>query len=1036
MNITTLKSRRARLLSSTGLAVAGVMLASASYAQDTPTMETVVITGSRIAVTSSFDAPTPVSVVSSQDIKFSGTINVENLLAQSPQFVGSTNGGQTGNTVQANGDSGAAWLNLRGLGEVRNLVLVNGRRFAIQGTRMTTDINTIPASLIERTEIVTGGNSAVYGSDAISGVVNFVMKQNFEGVEGTAQYTFDQFTSSPIYNFDVTIGGNFDHDKGNLVMAVNYMSRAGFTQPDHGGWTNVQYTDACVTKASYSPTNPGVANGASTGAGCVTSGGVNGFVTGGSGDTLQGFLRVASGSPFVDYASASAGLKTLYDAAGLTGMTSDGILFTNDEAASPATYRLRSTASGHDLYNLIQNNYMQVPQQRWMMNAFGHYNFNKYVQAYTEFHFSSNKVSQQLTPASLKDNVLVNTHNPAFTPALQAVMDYLDQHETGTTSVANGTATNTTTPGDGLVVLSPGKRFAENGFRRQDATRYAFRFAGGFKGDLGSVSDSYLKDLTYDVYYTYAHTQETDDQSGSISKSKWAANIRAAVNGAAPVCNPFGLDVLSEDCIKAVTVSSTVKTVTEMQDINLSFTGTAFDLPAGPVQFAVGTEWRYTMAEYTPDQYTSSGDVTGLNAAQPTTGSMVSHEGYGEVRVPVLSNLPFVDFLSVNGAFRYSDYNLSNAHDIWTWSGGVDWKVMSDLTLRGQYQRATRAPNVGELWGGNASNTSPTLVDPCGSKQPAAQRTAAVRGICEAQGVNPSLVWSTVIQNSADLVRYSSGGNPDLKPETADTITLGVVVTPEAIPGLAASLDFYSIQIKDMINALAGGAGGVIANCFSQSNPGNLYCQQIVRENGTLNSGGYVNAANANISGLKTQGFDFNTQYGFDVDWGLLSGKSRVNVGTNWNYILELVSLPDVTQPNVTSDCTGAYGNTYCFYEPTPRIKGTSRITWEDGPVSISLRWRYIDGVALDKYLVQMRRGVAGIDAANFTRPFLPNMNYFDISASWNVNDNIELSGGINNLFSKDPPVVGSAASYANSFPATYDSFGRVTFINIKARTN
>ncbi|HEY0281543.1 MAG TPA: TonB-dependent receptor, partial [Rhizomicrobium sp.] len=705
--MTRLDKHRARLFCGTAMIVAGFALCEpvTAYAQDSSeAVETVVITGSRIGVTSAYDAPTPVTVISAEEVKFSGTVNMEALLSMSPQFLPSTNGGQTGNTVQANGDSGAAWVNLRGLGEVRNLVLVNGRRFAIQGTRMTTDINTIPASLVEQTEVVTGGNSAVYGSDAISGVVNFIMKKNFEGVEGNAQYTFDQYTTSPIYNFDLTVGGNFDHDKGNVVMAVNYYSRKGFTQPDHGHWTNAQYTDACVTTASYSPSAPGTRlAGANNGADCVAKGGVNGFVVGGSGDTPNGFIRVVGGSPLVDYAGAPAELKTLYDAAGLTGMTSDGIFFTNDSTAYPAEYRRRTP---DDLYNLIENNYMQIPQQRWTLNTFAHYDFNKYIQGYTEFHFSSNKVSAQLTPSSLKDVEIINTHNPAFSPALQAVMDYYDQHETGTTTVTTGTYTSTTVPNDGLVAMSVGKRYIENGKRRQDASRVAWRFAGGFKGELGSVSEDFLKDIAYDFYYTFARTQETDSQGGSIAKSKVAQSIVTAVNGATPVCNFFGLEVMSADCVAAITVDSTVGTVAEMQDANLSFTGTAFDLPAGPVQFAAGAEWRYTMAMYTPDKYTSSGDVSGLNAAQPTTGSMVSHEVYGEVRIPVLKDLPFVQDFSVSGAFRYSDYNLSAAHNIWTWSGGADWKVWPDLTLRGQYQRATRAPNVGELWGGLASNTS------------------------------------------------------------------------------------------------------------------------------------------------------------------------------------------------------------------------------------------------------------------------------------------------------------------------------------------
>ncbi len=1036
--------RCARLLCSTAFVAAGIASYGVSAAQ-ADTAELVVVTGSRLAVTSAFDAPTPVSIVDAKDIHLSGTVNLETLLATSPQFLPSTNGGQTGNTVQANGDSGAAWLNLRGLGEVRNLVLVNGRRFAIQGTRMTTDINTIPAALVERTEIVTGGSSAVYGSDAISGVVNFVMRRDFEGVQANALYTFDQYTSSPIYNFDLTIGGNFDEDRGNVVMSLNYLDRAGFTQPEHGGWTNVQYQDACVTPATFSTTGPGTVLNNTSGKACVDSGGVNGLKAGGSGDTPNGYIN-----SIPTYANASLALKALYTAAGLTNMTADGLIFTNTGAALPGTIRNRNTTGDlytADLYNLIATNYMQIPEQRWMLNTFAHYDFDPKIEGYAEFHFSSNTVSAQLTPSNAAGAVLVNTHNPAFPGALQAAFDNLDASEPAGTAcfgpfgVVASVATVCTSPGDGLVKVGVGKRFVENGMRRQDANRVTWRFAGGFRGDVGSLDPDFLKDISYDIYYTFARTQETDRQSGSISRSKLQANLLTTVNGGTPVCDLFGIGALSTACINAVTVNSTVLTIAEMQGANVSVSGTAVDLPAGPVQFVLGGEWRYTKAQYAPDLYTSSGDVAGLNSAAPTNGSVVSREVYGELRVPVLSGLPLIEKLTVSSAFRYSDYNLVSAHNVWTWSAGADWKVIPDLSFRGQYQRSIRAPNVGELFGGAATNIT-NATDPCGSKQPdtSVARTPAIRALCEAQGVAPADVWTNAVQGPSDLIQSISGGNPTLSPETSDTITFGTVITPEAIPGLAASVDFYSISLKGQIAPLAGGLGGVLTNCYGQASPTNLYCLQIHRIDGKLTTGsGYVNAANANISGLKTQGIDLNAAYSFEVPWGLLGDSSTVDVGSGWTYLLETISRPDSTQPTLKSNCAGTYGNTFCFYEPLPRLKGTTRFTWNDGPVSVSLRWRFIDSVTVDKYLVPFRRGGAGavdLYLTNFTAAILPSMSYFDLSASWDISDNIELYGGINNLFGTDPPIVGAAQSYANSFPATYDSFGRVTFIGIKAKTN
>ncbi|MDR3528555.1 MAG: TonB-dependent receptor [Rhizomicrobium sp.] len=984
-------------------------------------METVVITGSRLAVSTAFDAPTPVSVVGAEDIKMTGTVNMEGLLAQSPQFTAATNGGVTANTVQANGDSGAAYLNLRGLGQQRNLVLVNGRRFAIQSTSLITDINTIPTALVQRTEIVTGGSSAVYGSDAISGVTNFIMKQDFQGVQGNAQYSFDQFTVSPTYNFDLTLGGNFDHDKGNLVLDVNYSSRKGFTQPAHGGWTNVQYTDACVTSGSYSPTNPGVRNGAGTGAACVSSGGVNGFVAGGSGDTPNGYIR-----GITTYSGANTTLQGLYTAAGLTNITADGMIF--GTAATPATVRDRD--ANVDTYNLIATNYMQIPLQRWMANAFGHYDFNKHVQGYAEFHFSSNTVSAQLTPANANGDMIIDTHDPAFSPALRSVFDYLDSQETGPTTITAGIGSFTTTPNDGKVKVTFGKRFVENGQRRQDANRLAFRFAGGFKGEIGSVSENFLKDLNYDVYYTYARTQETDTQSGSISRSKLQQDVLASTNGGTPLCELFGIGALSAACINAISVQSEVVTTAEMQGAQASISGTAFDLPAGPVQFALGGEWRYTMAQYLPDMSTRTGDIAGLNSSAATKGSIVVHEGFGEVRVPVLSDLPYIDKLTVNAAFRESGYNIPGAKGVLTWSSGVDWKVDSQVTFRGQYQRSIRAPNVNELYGGASTNMS-NFVDPCGVN--GTLKTAAVQAICVAQGIPSANVFTSAVQANNQLVQVVSGGNPALQPEKSDTITVGTVVSPDLVPGLTMSLDFYSIAIHKMIAPVAGGAPGVFNNCYGlitgqAADP--AYCANIHRgSSGDLTSG-YVAVANANIGTNSTRGLDFNGQYSFDAGFGLLSDSSRFDVNTAWNYLLTYAGKSDATKPVIP--CEGTYGNTACAWEPLPYFKGNTNIRWHDGPLTIGLRYRYIGGVELDK----LRVAAAGTPAANFTRPYLPDMHYFDLSANYDVNDNLTVYGGINNVFSKDPPILGSGQSYANSLPATYDAFGRVTFIGITAKTN
>ncbi|PZQ45211.1 MAG: TonB-dependent receptor, partial [Phenylobacterium zucineum] len=307
----------------TALAMAAALLVPAlAIAQtqapapaDDQTVTEVVVTGSRLSARG-FKAPTPVTVIGSEEIGLSGTQNVETLLNDTPQFLGSQNNGPTANTVPG----GTATLNLRGFGAQRNLVLVNGRRFTITGPDQTTDINTIPAALIKRVETVTGGSSAVYGSDAITGVVNFIMKDDFQGVEMTAEARQDTHTKTKTYTADLTFGTNFADDRGNVVVALNYLDRGGYSRADRGGWAMPTMADGCVTASSYSATRPGTPMAIPAGQTCLTAGGRPGLIFGGSG-TIPNGRFVPVGSP------SSPSLTAALAAAGLSGLGSRGFTF-------------------------------------------------------------------------------------------------------------------------------------------------------------------------------------------------------------------------------------------------------------------------------------------------------------------------------------------------------------------------------------------------------------------------------------------------------------------------------------------------------------------------------------------------------------------------------------------------------------------------------------------------------------------------------------------------------------------------------------
>jgi len=1005
---------RARLLCGAGIALA---LCAPAAAQQ---VESVVVTGSRLP--STYQAPTPVTVVDASAIKLSGNVNIEDTLNETPQFRGSQGDGKFNNGQGA----GGATLNLRGLGAQRNLVLVNGRRYTIQGPDQTTDVNTIPTALIQRTEIVTGGSSAVYGSDAITGVINFIMRQDFEGVEAQTHVDFDSVTATPTYSIDLTAGANFARDKGNIAVSMGYQNRGGISRQDRGGIYIPPYGDGCVTAATASPRQIGTQINLAAGQTCAGVGGKPGLVFAGSGDIPNGrYVPQSYATP----GGANAALNTAYANAGLAGLTgNNGFGYTYDNGGTTA----RPAVDPTDRYNLTLPNYLQVPQERWMINSFMHYDLLPRVTAYAEMHFSNNSVTSRLSPSNINSTMFFNDNNPYLTPAMQTLFTQMDAAEPAAgVNLTAGSKTYKTTPGDGIAALTVGRRFTDVGFRIANSQRDAYRFVGGFRGTLPSVSDSFLKDLSYDVYYDYAKTTNTERQQGSVSRSR-LQDALLSVGGAAPVCNIFGQNI-STACVTAIAVNSTTVTTAQMAGAQGSVTGTLFDMPAGAVSFALGGEWRSTAAVFVPDQFLASGDVAGFNAALPTRGSESVREVFGEVRVPLIKNTPLIQELSLNGAFRNSDYNLSGVGDVWTYSAGADWKLDDNISFRGQYQSAIRAPNVGELFGGQTQNFT-AFTDPCA--QSSNSGNAKIRTICLAQGVPAAAVFTPGVQPAA-LVGNVSGGNPALSQEQSETITFGSVITPNFVPGLALSVDWFSIGINGAIAQLGGGlvnTGNLCYNTLQDAN--SIYCRAFNRDpnSGAITAPLYVQVNNANTGAMKTQGVDFAGQYHFDLDWGYLSDSSSVSISTNWTWTTEFTLTPVKELSNIKNECVGAFGTT-CG-SPIPSLKGTSRVTWTDGDLSLSLRHRYVGGTTVDTYLLPFRSVATTPSLATLTNPIIPDFHYFDLSGTYDLTDEIQLAAGVNNLLNVGPPILGSAANGNVTFPATYDPMGQSFFFDVTFKTN
>ncbi len=997
----------------TGLALGwGTSAIAQEPAQEPEEGDVIVVTGSRIArdVT---DASTPLAIISADEIKLSGAMSIDKVLNDQPQFVAATNGGATANQVPAGSAAGAAYVNLRGFGPTRSLTLVNGKRFAIFGPEQVTDLNTIPTALIERTEVVTGGSSAVYGSDAITGVVNFIMKDDFEGVKIGGQYGFDSSTSTPTFSTDLTIGGNFAEGKGNAVVSLNYYKREGFTRAERGDWAELPYGEGCVTADTWSDSLIGTPNGASA-ANCDASGGKMGFVFSGSGDIPNG--------RFVLTPAQLAASQAQLAAAGLTGLNANG--FTFNDAGTLGSQRLVNRPA--DDFNLTQYNYLQVPQERWMLNAFTHYEFAPAATGYLEFHFSNNRVDQQLTQANIGGDFLINTNNPYVDANMRAVLTQLDATETGPRTLQQGPIAYTTTPNDGLAILTAGRRLVELPFRHNVDDHNVWRVALGMKGDLGSVSDSFLRNLNYDVYYTFSRSEDSSRQEGAASRSRYAAALLSS-GGNPPVANIFGQN-LSEAAVNAIKINATNTTNAEQEVAVATLGGEAFELPAGAVNFSVGLEWRTAEAEYIPDEYLRSGDVIGFNPGLPTAGDITAKEIFAEVRVPILADLPFVQGLTANGGYRSSDYDLDGVGRVDTYLYGLDWRVNESVAFRGQFQRAIRAPNIGDLYGGLQLNFQ-TLTDPCSSRN-TTNRTAAVQALCVATGVPLASVFTAGVQPD-NIIPVRAGGNVDLQEESSDTTTLGVVFSPSFVDDLVVTLDYFDIKLDGAISQLGGGAQNTLNLCYlTVQDASSDFCQAVHRNpaSGSITVPYSLDVLQANIGRLATIGYDLGARYGWDAGFGM-EGGSRFDITSQWTYTDKFTITPMQAVPANKNRCVGAYGST-CG-EPIPKYKGVTRFTWTTGPLGVSLRHRFIDSVTTDRIVLPETAGMTPPPASTLTNPSFDAMNYFDLSATFNFGEKTELYAGVNNILDEDPPIVAGFGGYGNTFPATYDYAGMTVFMGV-----
>jgi outer membrane receptor protein involved in Fe transport len=924
-------------------------------------LEQIVVTGSRIA-RPDYESASPVVSVSQQLFQQSGSASVDTVINALPQFVPSIT-----STSNNPSNAGQSNIDLRGLGSNRVLVLMDGRRVVPANGNGTVDLNLLPSSLIQNVEIISGGASAVYGSDAISGVVNFRLNTDFEGLEFDGTYGITEQGDGNEWQGTVSAGTKFADGRGHIMGAVSYTERDEVTQADR------KFSEVAL---GWDGEN---------------------FVPVGSGTIEEGRVTVAAPA-----ATITQLFQQQYGIPGVTqttyGFNADGTLFTlgTGDPGSVLNYRGPITNSFNDAsysYNYAPPNYLQLPLERTSVFVAGSFDVTDNHQAYAQGIYADYTVDTALAPTPLS-NVFTPPTNPFIPNDLQTLLDAR------------------TSPAARFPLT---RRMTEIGPRTESNEYEVYQFILGMKGDI-------VSDWTYDVYGSLGKVELNTDQSGNVSREAWET-LTYAPDGGVALCggfNPFGAGAITPECAAFISRDTSYAETTEQNIFEATATGSLFELPAGKVMASVGYMYKEDKYEFAPDATLSRElpdgrfDIAGFNAASPIEGETDSNELFTEILIPILADMPGADRLEATVGYRYADYSTVGGVD--SYKGELMWRPIAPISLRGSYQRAVRAPSVSELFSPQVPNfPSYSNPDPCSvtSANRTGPNAAAVRDLCLAQGIPASLIDSYNFNNSQ--VEGLAGGNPDLIEETADTFTAGITFqSPSSNPWLSAfqlSVDYYSIEIEDFVTSVP--ARTFIARCYDPAynptfDPANTFCQFFDRR---AEDGNIVDAleVNANVGAIETAGIDVQ------VDWAADMGPGRFSV----NWIMTFLDKWEIQE--IPGDPFTPLEGTVGYFgagDNFPDEKSTMNIGYKMGGWNFSGQWRYISKVD------DIGEPDFELDSRNYFD--LTTSYAFDEG----VLDGATIRVGVINVADEDP-VLYPSSQQANTDPTTYDVLGRRYFLNL-----
>lgn len=970
--------KKAFFLTGSALMALAASLSMPAYAQNTVSAapsdgDVVVVTGTRIR-RPNLKSASPITSLDDKEVRLQGATAVDTILKALPQIEAGNNENQSNNS------DGTAGVNLRSLGGNRSLVLIDGQRFLPQ---QGVDLNFIPSTLIERADVLTGGASSVYGSDAMSGVVNFIMRKNLNGVRLDAQYSIFNHTNDDEYlrgiqkaagitlapktvwtaaktDFNVALGADLADGRGNVTGYFGYRKMDPVTQDQY------DYSNCAL----FEPTS-------ST------------FACGGSSTHAYGhFVLFGGPNNGTDYANAKDGTKSWV---------------LNDVSFN---------------YNYAPLNYTQRQSKRYQGGGFATYNLTEHLKYTGSFMFMDDHSVSQVAPSAIWSGRIfsLNCDNPLMSN---------DQK----LKLCGSTTSNAVIPA--FVSF----RAASYGKGRQNDMRHTdYRFTSALHGDLGDA-------WTYDASVMYANTIGAFNYQNDINQDKAANALQAVSAGGSIVCKGgqdgcVPVDVFSSKGPSAAAfnyIFSPTFTRNE-QDIRVFNAYVSGDLGKYSVKSPWADQGLAVVLGYEDrvENYDQKFDQTQIDAGQRNAdGRITSKEWFSELDAPIVSDVPGIKQLDLSLGYRASTFNASSStatsddKKTETYKAELRYSPTSDVLFRTSYNKAMRTPNTTELFAAQGvGNTA--LIDPCAKDT----QTATIEQ-CRHTGVTDAQYnGKTIVSTPADVGTALGGGNPNLAPEEAKTTTFGVVFTPRAIRGFSASVDYFKIHIDGYIGTVDPTVS--LTQCLTTGNA--FYCGLVHRSahgelfGSDIATGGYVIATNINTGFLETTGVDFTANYAVDTGLGDL----------NFAFVGTLLkSLETEVLPGLGSyDCVGLYGGT-CG-QPSPKWRHNLRTTWttpwKDAPwvpSTISLNWRYWGKVELSR---------------NTSDPFLsgsPSIinaqikaySYYDLVAVYNLPHKTALRIGINNILDKAPPAIDGGLlvenGNGNTYPSTYDPLGRMIFINL-----